>query len=705
MQRTLWVTSAPAPPAPAPLRMPPPTPPVAPWRRRRAAALLCLAAAVGVGVFFGSLPGIDLARMNGLGLLSALPAGALVGVAVLGLAFVAGLGLGRPHPVGLGALLVGLVVCLDGVTAVVEAEPRFPTSYQILGFVDYVSRTGHTAPGLDAYFSWPGFFSFVSFVAGSAGVHSLLGLVRVWPTLVDLLSLPPLFLLMRGLRLPWRARWLAGLLFTVGNWVGQDYFSPQSFNILLYLVFVAVLVHWFTDAGRGRGPARWARSWPARVHRRLFGSLRPGERPPPSLPAGQRIVLLLVLIGIFCVSTVSHQLTPLAMIVAAVGLVLTRRSTVPGLPVLLGVVLAGYVSFEAVGYWSGHFSTVFGTIGHLGSNVGTSVNGRLAGNTALHLVALHAKEVLAAAVLGLAAVGLVRRRRAGLDDRVLIVLLVVPIVLLGVLSYGGEIALRTYLFMLPAACPLAASAFFVPGRPVGHRWITFALLGGCAVVLPVLFFLARYSNETYEQIPAGELSAADWVYAHDAHGVRLLWLSTAPATDVTPQMPWAYRDIDTVEYLPTQAPRDPDRVGGLVSALRAAGPGSYLIATHTQVEAMQETAGYPAGWEPAFERAMARTPDVRVMFVTRTAVVYALRFPPGTRQVAVRLPTAAYVPARFGWTRGGEVVFWVLAALLVLLLCVRVWRPSARLGVLWVAVAPLCLVLVADIALRFVVLS
>ena len=43
-----------------------------------------------------------------------------------------------------------------------EPEPRFPTGYQIAGFVDYVSRTGHTAPGLAAYFSWPGFFAAVA---------------------------------------------------------------------------------------------------------------------------------------------------------------------------------------------------------------------------------------------------------------------------------------------------------------------------------------------------------------------------------------------------------------------------------------------------------------------------------------------------------------------------------------------------------------
>ena len=93
----------------------------------------------------------------------------------------------------------------------------------------------------------------------AAGIHSLLGLMRIWPVAIDLACLPPLFLLMRRLYVSWRARWLAAFFFSVGNWVGQDYFSPQSFNYLLYLVFVAILVNWFTgptrrlSAGRLRG--------------------------------------------------------------------------------------------------------------------------------------------------------------------------------------------------------------------------------------------------------------------------------------------------------------------------------------------------------------------------------------------------------------------------------------------------------------------
>ena len=171
---------------------------------------------------------------------------------------------------------MSLVICLDGITSFAEPEPRFPTTYQITGFVQYVSSTGHTAPGLDAYFSWPGFFGLIALVTGSAGTHSLLTLLKIWPTLVDLLSIVLLFFMTRSLRISWRAGWLAAFFFAVGNWVGQDYFSPQSFNYLLYLVFVAILVNWFVGSEHRRPQPDLRPRRPGRVYRRLFPDPRAG---------------------------------------------------------------------------------------------------------------------------------------------------------------------------------------------------------------------------------------------------------------------------------------------------------------------------------------------------------------------------------------------------------------------------------------------
>ena len=199
-----------------------PVPPARPagWpqvRRPAGWAPVAVLAASGLVLFFASLRGIDLAGMNGFGLLSVLPAGALAGVVLLAVAFIFGLTLDRARPAVLGAILAALVICLDGVTAFIEPQPRFPTAYWIAGFADYIGKTGHTVPGFAAYFSWPGFFALVSSVMGAAGMHSMLGLLRVWPVLIDLLYLPALFFLLRNLRISWRARWLAGFFFVTAT--------------------------------------------------------------------------------------------------------------------------------------------------------------------------------------------------------------------------------------------------------------------------------------------------------------------------------------------------------------------------------------------------------------------------------------------------------------------------------------------------------
>jgi hypothetical protein len=666
------------------------------------AAAVGAVAAAGFGLFLICLRGVDLSAMNGLGLLSVLPAGSLAGVTLVALAFILGLALPRAYPAALGAVLAGLVICLDGVTVFVEAEPRFATAYQITGFVEYVSKTGHAAPGLAAYFSWPGFFALVAFVEHAAGTNNLLPVLRVWPVAIDLLCLIPLFLIMRNLRVSWRARWLAGFLFAVGNWVGQDYFSPQAFNYLLYLVFLAILVNWFADPAGRNTPPRSRDSRLARLHRRVFGIVRPGELPVRPATAGQKAFLLALLIAIFAVSTASHQLTPFFMLGAVTALALIRRCTLTGLPVLLGVILVGWVSFAAVAYWSGHMSTIFGAAGDLAANLTSSVGGRITGSSPAHLLALHARLWVAAVIVGLAVLGLLRRRRRGFDDRVLLALLCVPVLALGLQSYGGEIALRIYLFLLPAACVLGACSFFPDPQSARPRWRwLLPVLAACALVLPAGFFLARYGNEAFEQVPAGELTAAQWIYARDARGVRLMWLSPEPATDNTPEMPWSYQDLSKVAYLPELAPRDPARVAGLVSALRNSGPGSYLIATRTQVAALQQTASYPAGWGRRFNALMRAAPGVRVAFADSSAVIYTERWPAGTPRRPLSAATRAGRPAS-GRTAAELALFWLLLAVLAVREFTRLARPSARLiRALTLTSLPLLAALLAAVMLRF----
>ena len=724
------------------------------------AAALCVMAAAGFALFLASLGSVTaaLGQMNGLGLISVLPAGALAGMTLLALTFVLALGLARPRPVLLGVMLVGIVVCLDGITAIAEPEPRFPTAYWIAGFVDYVSRTGHTAPGLSAYFSWPGFFELVALAEHAVGSQNLMPVLRIWPLAIDLLCLVPLGMIFMRLRASWRARWFAAFIFSVGNWVGQDYFSPQSFDYLLYLLFIALLLIWFGRSGAvqlqaASSPERSAAMdgspgtrmmagdlpkeglsaesaiqverdrWDAarRTGRGRRGASRwvalltqpiPGDLPCRPATRVQRATLLSLIIAIFVFTTSSHQLTPFFMIAACAGLVLVRRCRLPGLPVLLGVIFAAWLSFAAVAYWSGHLSNIFGGFGDLFSNVSSSVSGRLAGSTPVHGLVLYSRAAFAGTVILLAVAGLLRRRRLGIDDRVALVLMWVPFAGFALQGYGGEMALRVYLFALPGISILAAFLFF-PGRATGHltwrapaSWRVPAAAAACAVAAIIVFFVARYGNEAFEQTPPGEVAAMNYIYGHDSSGVRLAWLSAPPVAGATPDMPWQYRDIEKVDYIPEFAPVNPASVSGLVADLRAMGPQSYLMTTTTEEAALEQGASYPADWGQQFRAAMRAYPGVRVAFANSTAVIYTLGRAPGT--AAQPLPAVPGAPGPSDiWTPIGLTVLVVLLLLLAAREFVRVWHPDPRRLIrrLTMTSLPLLVLFTVVVIVRFVVLS
>jgi O-antigen/teichoic acid export membrane protein len=705
-----------APPLPAAVTWRP-----AVWPAWPAVAAVAVLAAAGCAMFFSFLRGTDLSQMNGLGLISVLPVGSLAGVVLLSLALIAGIALPRAHPALLGAALVALMVCLNGAAAVIEAQPRFATAYQIAGYVDYVAQTGHTAPGLQAYFSWPGFFAFIAALAGAAGQHDLIPLMRLWPVMIDLLCLLPLFLIMRNLRISWRARWLAGFFFTVGSWVGQDYFSPQALNYLLYLVFVAILTTWFTGVGPTGYP--WlpslARSslysWPSRLpgwlrpsrlYRRGSQRLEPGELPARSASTAQRALLLALLIGIYAVATTSHQLTPFYMLGACVVLILARRCVLVGLPLLLGVILVGWFSYAAVAFWSGHMADIFGGIGQIGGNVSTSVGGRVTGGDSLHELALVARAALAGLIVLLACLGIVRRRLRHLDDRILLALLYMPLPSIALQSYGGEIALRIYLFLLPAAAILAACFFFPSPESGRPGWRRLSALAVCAMVLPLTFLLARYGNETFERTPTGELAAMNYVYDHVGSGARVLWLSPDPETDVTPQMPWAYRDIAKVEFIPAKAPLDPASTARLASALRRYGPRTYLVTMDTQVSYLQETSGYAHDWGQRFRAAMNASPGVREVYSNGSAAVFTVKFPRGTAAHPPVITTAGPSLPTIVWTPVALAVLWLLIVVLAAREFTRLCAPgSARLLRLLTLVSwPLLVLALEFVIARFVAL-
>ncbi|QOV39359.1 lipopolysaccharide biosynthesis protein [Streptomyces ferrugineus] len=609
----------------------------------------------------------DLDGMGGLGLISVLPPPTLLGAALLAVTFASLLWLGREHRGLLLVTLLATVVSLHALPALIETEPRFATAWQHLGFLDYVDRTGSAVPDLDARWSWPGFFAVAAFVAKACGVGDLTEVIRWWPLAMQLLYLVPMFLLVRHMRASWRAKWTGIWVFVLSGWVGQDYFSPQGFTYLLYLTFAAILLVWF------------------RAPRVIWTKRRPGELEVEPTNRRQRAVLLMVVIGLFAASVPAHQLTPFVMLGVLTALVLIGRSEVRGLPILFAVMVTVWIGFMAEPYWSGHFDELFGGVGGVGGNVSSSVSGRIEGGSSTHKLVLYTRVLLAGGVMAFACWGWWRRRFHHYRERSLLVLTFVPFLGFGMQSYGGEMALRVFMFALPGAALLTGLAFFprtgVTAKERDKDKVSLAPLAALMAGLVLMggFLVARWGNEPFERVRPGEVAAMEYVYAHDDPSLRLLWLSSDPVNDVTPAMPWGSRDMEKVSYLPTQAPADPVLVSGLVKALKDAGPNSYLMINQAQVTFLRLDVGYSASWETRLLQNLDRRPELKRVFVNADVTMYALR-----KQPAGEVPKADPGPIgpQVTWTPWSVVGGLAALALIVLLMAREIVRvalaPSVR---------------------------
>ncbi|MGW7715803.1 lipopolysaccharide biosynthesis protein [Streptomyces chartreusis] len=640
----------------------------------------------------------DLDGMGGLGLISVLPPPTLLGAALLAVTFASLLWLGREHRALLLVTLLATVVSLHALPALIETEPRFATAWQHLGFLDYIDRTGSAVPDLDARWSWPGFFAVAAFAAKACGVSDPTELIRWWPLTMQLLYLVPMFLLVRHMRASWRAKWTGIWVFVLSGWVGQDYFSPQGFTYLLYLVFAAVLLVWF------------------RAPRVIWTKRRPGELEVEPTDRRQRAVLLMVVIGLFAASVPAHQLTPFVMLGVLTALVLVGRSELRGLPILFGVMVTVWIGFLAEPYWSGHFDELFGGVGGVGSNVSSSVSGRIEGGSSTHKLVLYVRVLLAGGVMAFACWGWWRRRFHHYRERSLLVLTFVPFLGFGMQSYGGEMALRVFMFALPGAALLTGLAFFprtgVTAKERDKDRVSLAPLAALMAGLVLMggFLVARWGNEPFERVKPGEVAAMEYVYAHDDPSLRLLWLSSDPVNDVTPAMPWGSRDMEKVSYLPTQAPVDPVLVSGLVKALKDAGPNSYLMINRGQVTYLRLDVGYSASWETRLLLNLDKRQELKRVFANSDVTMYALR-----KQPAGAVPKADPGPIgpQVTWTPWSVVGGLAAVALIVLLMAREIVRVAAAPSVrqlrwlqssFWFSL-PLLAVLLASLVQRFLTIK
>ncbi len=555
---------------------------------------------------------VDPDAVTGLGLVSVIPVPVLVMAAVLSVSFAAVLSGAEKDPetsrkTVLLAHLGALLVVLHGVGPLLQEEPRFTTAWLHAGFVDALREHGRPVPGLDARFSWPGFFAASAAFVEAAGLPSAVPLLRFAPLFFNLAYLPPLALIARACVPSTAGRWIVMWLFLLTNWVGQDYFSPQA---LAYLIFLSILALAVTFLPKRR-PALHLNRWPL-------------TRRPARLtlaPEGSRVertargaALLLAVVG-FTALAMAHQLTPVVLIVDVAALVLVRRFSAPLLPVAFAAVLIAWVSYGATDFWVGHLGDLLGG-GSVSASVQANVTGRVQGSTE-HLVVVGVRLLFAVVLWSAAAAGAWRalRHSTGLPLWPA-VLAAAPFPLVALQPYGGEAQLRLYLFTVPFMLCLGAR-LLVPGYDFGRRAV--AALAVVGVVTVPVFYVARYGNEQFEQVRPGEVQAVSQMYRLAPAGATLVALNA--------NLPWRYERFTDYTYVTAEAEDLPVTLDALLSLMRPSAPGSYLLVTRGQLAYATASRGLPPDRGDRLAQQLRASPRFDLVFSNEDAALY--RFVPG----------------------------------------------------------------------------
>lgn len=570
-------------------------------------ALLAVVVAIGYVVVRGRGDG----PIGEWGIVTVLPWTYWVCLAVPALVFIREL-CRRCNPWVLASALIGQTALIYGSTVGSETMPRFATAWVHAGFTNEILTSGQVTTGVDARFSWPGFFSSAGVFASAVGVAPV-GLLKWVPLCIGLAYLLPLALLFRSLHTSARVRWTGLWIFSVLNWVGQDYFAPQSFAYLLHLISLSVVTAVFLGGTRVRF-ARW----------RLPAWVKPlaallSERPPGAdgrHSHRQLTFLVVALVAISMAIAMSHQLTPfmLGSTLALLGAAGMMRLKL--LPVTIVMITFAWLCYGAEDYWIGHLDTIFGSAGQVTSVVNSGVGSRLRGSS-VHQTVVNLRIASAASIWLLAGVGFlvaVRRRKQGL---IIGMIAGAPFLMLAVQAYGGEGVLRIYLFSLPGTALLAAEAAVMLAST---RRAMIAPATCIALLILPTSLVARYGNESYERVTPDEARAIAAVYDLAPIGSTLVSLS--------PNLTWRYGGLTQYNYAPSALDEFAIRRVDLIISMMANNPkGAYLVITNGQLVYGEQVYGLPVGWGATMQRDIAASRRFAIVYENADATIYKLRNP------------------------------------------------------------------------------
>jgi hypothetical protein len=559
----------------------------------------CLA--VFLALWAAALTSVNVAGVAtaGLGLVSVLPVTFWAAAVILMLSFcwtVTRRSAGWPV---LTAHVLGLIALLHVSPAILYGTLRYSWAWKHVGVIDFISHNGvvfNLGGILGPYQGWPGFFALNSFLTSASGLNSSLGYAAWALPFNDLIWLGPVILIARAFSSDRRLIWTAAWLFTLGNWVGQDYFSPQAFTYFLYLTVIAVCVRWLWVPRASKRRTMAPSGSPAAD---LAGDVPASDDGRSSQPKSTRFALVALLVPLMAAIASTHQLTPFMLIVAlAILAVFNQLRPRVLLPALATVIAVGWLAYGARDWLTVNYSQVLQGLGLPWANTSAHLVGLGAVPFDQVLIDWSARS-LSAALGILAIIGFYRYRRhhnarARRSWLRIALLAAAAIPAVAANSYGGEIIFRVYLFAVPFMAIAAAAAFFPHpriGRSIGSTFVfmvtTLLLLAG--------FSLGNFGQEAVNYFTPREVAASDWLYRTAPRGAEIIGADS--------NFPWAfvhytwysYQFLDSLPAPQSSAVlRTPLRT--VTSLMTQGNPRTaYLILTRSQATEISMSGTWPAG--------------------------------------------------------------------------------------------------------------
>jgi hypothetical protein len=465
--------------------------------------------AASAALWLVSLPRIHTSAIGTLGLLSALPVTMYVGFALLAVSMIRGIHAGASNRF-LASHLVLVVLMLHATPALTYETLRYAWAWKHLGLVDELARhhtLGSGPKDLGVYHNWPGFFTVAAtWLCNVGGLNAWIGIVQWAPPFFELLALLAVYSVLQGLDTDRRIVWLGVWFFAIGNWIGQNYFSPQAFVFFLYLVVIALVLRL-----QARHPTmpRW-------LHNRFAHGL--GDVDPIALRyvSKRQVRNATVLVAIIATAIItSHPLTPFVLLAALALLSIARVVPIRKLPLMVLGIEVLWLLTGAHAYVSDNARSIIAGFGELQSNVNQSLVHTEKVESAQRLVSTMGRlEVIA--LVAFALLGVLRRIRRGRWDAAAALLAIAPIVIVMGSSYGGEATFRVYLFALPFLAFFAASLCY-PSRRSQRAVSAVVALTISAVVLTSTVF-AYYGKDQWSHFTKREVQAAKVLYAQAPTG-------------------------------------------------------------------------------------------------------------------------------------------------------------------------------------------